>query len=191
MGKTASLVLAVLLLAISATAQIPTSGNIFVGYSYENTDWNGFNSGLGRPNLNGWAASLEGKVFPHLGIVTGFNSHYGSQSFTLLVPAGGGGPVIVNVTGHEWEVLFGPRLSFSVGHWTPFVEGMVGVAHIHNGGTLPSSANTSFANAVGGGLDYRLIRLLALRLQVDYVQTRFFNTTQHNLRLSPGLVLRF
>lgn len=179
----------VFLLAGLAAAQIPTSGNIFVGYSYENTNWAGLDSGLGRPNLHGWEASLEGKVFPHLGIVTDFSGHYGSQSFTEFTP--GGGPVTVNVTGHQWELLFGPRLSVPVGNFTPFVEGMVGVAHVHNGGDFPSSANTSFATALGGGLDYRLIKFFALRLEVDYLKTRFYNTTQNNLRLSPGLVFRF
>ncbi len=179
----------VLLFASLAAAQIPTSGNIFVGYSYENTNWSGLDSTLSRPNLNGWEASLEGKVFPHIGIVTDFSNHYGSQSFTELTP--GGGPVKVNVTGHEWEMLFGPRLSVPVGNLTPFAEAMFGVAHIHNGGDLPSSSNTSFATALGGGLDYRLIKFFALRLEVDYVRTSFFNTKQNNLRLSPGLVFRF
>ena len=68
---------------------------------------------------------------------------------------------------------------------------MIGVAHIHNGGTLPGPTNTSFATALGGGLDFRLIRILALRLEVDYLQTRFYSTTQNNLRLSPGVVVRF
>jgi opacity protein-like surface antigen len=193
MRKTPYIMLAVFLLASWAAAQIPAAGNIFIGYSFENTDWKGISSGLGRPNLNGWEASLEGKVFPHLGIVTDFSGHYGSESFTAFAPGpvGTGGPITVNVTGHEWELLFGPRLSLPVGNWTPFAEGMFGLAHIHNGGTLPTSANTSFATAIGGGLDYRLIKLVALRLEVDYVKTRFFNTTQDNLRLSPGLVLRF
>jgi len=120
--------------------------------------------------------------------VTDFAGHYGSESFIDPTP---NGPIRVNVTGHEWEVLFGPRVSASIGKLTPFVEGMIGVAHIHNGGDLPTPANTSFATAAGGGLDYRLIKLLAVRLEVDYVQTRFFHTTQNNLRFSPGLVLRF
>jgi hypothetical protein len=68
---------------------------------------------------------------------------------------------------------------------------MFGVAHIHNGGDFPSSANTSFATALGGGLDYRLIKFFALRLEVDYLKTRFYDTHQNNLRLSPGLVFRF
>jgi len=190
MRKMACAVLGVFLLASLAAAQIPTSGNIFAGYSYENTNWSGLNSGLSRPNLSGWEASLEGKVFPHLGIVTDFSGHYGSQSFTELVPVGQG-PVQVNVTGHEWELLFGPRLSIPVGKVTPFAEVMFGVAHVHNGGDLPSTANTSFATALGGGLDYRLSKLFAVRLEVDYLKTRFYSTTQNNLRLSPGLVFRF
>ena len=190
MRNLAYLGLTLFLLASFAAAQIPTSGNIFVGYSYENTDWSGLNSALSRPNLNGWAASVEGKVLGHIGIVADFSSHYGSQSFTQTIP--GGPPTIhVNVTGHQWALLFGPRLSFPVGKLTPFAEAMIGVAHIHNGGTFPGPTNTSFSTAVGGGMDYRLIKILALRLQVDYLQTRFYSTTQHNLRLSPGVAFRF
>jgi opacity protein-like surface antigen len=190
MGKIAFVLFILMLFASLAAAQIPTSGNIFVGYSYENTNWSGLDSSLSRPNLSGWAASLEGKVFPHLGIVTDFSGHYGSQSFTEFPPAGPG-PVTVNVTGHEWELMFGPRLSIPVGKLTPFAEALFGVAHVHNGGDFPSTANTSFATGLGGGLDYRLIKFFALRLQVDYVRTRFYSTKQNNVRLSPGIVFRF
>ncbi len=188
MRKMAYISLGVFLLGSFAAAQIPTSGNIFLGYSFENTNWKGIDSSLGRPNLNGWEGSLEGKVFPHLGIVTDFAGHYGSQSFTMPTPDG---PVRVNVTGHEWELLFGPRLSIPVGNLTPFAEVMIGLAHVHNGGTFPGPANTSFATAIGGGVDYRLIKFFAVRLEGDYLQTRFYNTTQNNLRLSTGVVLRF
>ncbi|HKV77942.1 MAG TPA: outer membrane beta-barrel protein [Candidatus Sulfotelmatobacter sp.] len=190
MRKIAYIGLGVFLLVSFAAAQIPTSGNIFVGYSLENTNWAGLNSNLSRPNLNGWEASLEGKLFPHVGIVTDFASHYGSQSFTEAPPPVPGS-ARVNVTGHEWEALFGPRLSIPVGNFTPFAEAMIGVAHVHNGGDFPSSANTSFATAIGGGLDYRLIKGLAVRLEANYLQTRFYSTTQDNLRLSTGVVVRF
>ena len=187
MRKIALITLALVVLTGLAAAQIPTSGNIFVGYSFENTDWTGLSSALNRPNLNGWEASLEGKVFPHLGIVTDFAGHYGSESFTEQTPSG---PVQVNITGHEWELLFGPRLSIPIGRLTPFGEAMFGVAHIHNGDFVDHS-NTSFATALGGGVDYRLVRILALRLEVDWVRTRFYDTKQNNFRMSPGLVFRF
>ena len=181
-------VMVVIFFGSVAGAQIPTSGNIFVGYSFENTNWSGLNSALSRPNLHGWAASLEGKVFPHLGIVTDYSAHYGSQSFLLAIPPGGS--VSTNVTGHEWAVLFGPRLSIPVGKISPFGEALFGVSHINNGGFV-SNANTSFATALGGGLDYSLVRILALRLEADYMRTRFFSTAQNDMRFSTGLVFRF
>lgn len=188
MRTIALITLAVFVLAGLTLAQIPTSGNIFVGYSFENTNWSGINSGLSsRPNLNGWEASLEGKFLPHLGVVTDFSGHYGSESFFVPTPQG---LERVNVTGHEWEVLFGPRLSVPVGKFTPFAEAMFGIAHIHNGGGVDHT-NTSFATAIGGGLDYRLVRFVAARVEVDWLRTHFFSTTQNNLRFSPGLVVRF
>jgi len=187
MRKIALITLAVAVLASLSFAQ--SSGNIFVGYSFENTNWSGLNSDLTRPSLNGWEASLEGKVFPHVGLVTDISGHYGSESFVILPPAGPG-PTRVTVTGHEWEVLFGPRLSVPVGRLTPFAEAMFGVAHIHNGNFVDHT-NTSFATALGGGVDFRLVRFLAARLEIDWVHTQFFSTSQNNLRISPGLVLRF
>jgi opacity protein-like surface antigen len=187
MLKVALIGIALFLFAGLASAQVP-SGNVFFGYSYENTNWSGFNHGLGRPNLQGWEASLEGKVLPWIGIVGDVAGHYGSQSFVEPTPEG---PTAVNVTGHEQEYLIGPRLSVPVGKWTPFGEIMIGFAHIHTGGTLPGPSNTSFATAVGGGIDYRVFRPIALRAEGDYLRTSFFSTSQNNLRLSLGIVLRF
>lgn len=187
MWKVALIGIALFLFAGLASAQVP-SGNVFFGYSYENTNWAGFNHGLGRPNLQGWEASLEGKVLPWIGIVGDVAGHYGSQSFVEPTPEG---PTAVNVTGHEQEYLIGPRLSVPVGKWTPFGEIMIGFAHIHTGGTLPGPSNTSFATAVGGGIDYRVFRPIALRAEGDYLRTSFFSTSQNNLRLSLGIVVRF
>jgi len=187
MRKVAAVCFGIVLSATLASAQIPTSGNIFVGYSFERSDWSGLTGNSSGTNLNGWEASLEGKVFPHLGIVTDFGSHYGSETFTALTT---NGPFNASVSGHQWELLFGPRVSVSVGKFTPFAEAMFGVAHIHNGDFFDTS-NTSFAEALGGGIDYRLVRLLALRVEADYIHTHLFSTTQNNFRLSTGIVFRF
>ena len=59
-----------ILFAGLASAQIPTSGNIFVGYSFYSASPSTLDlSSVGRPNMNGWEASLEGKVLPWVGIV--------------------------------------------------------------------------------------------------------------------------
>ena len=53
-----------LLFAGLASAQVPTSGNVFFGYSYENTSSSALGFGnSSRANLNGWEATVEGK-FP-------------------------------------------------------------------------------------------------------------------------------
>jgi opacity protein-like surface antigen len=178
------------LFAALAAAQIPKAGNVFVGYSFENTSSTALNlSNVDRPNLQGWEASLEGKVLRWVGIVADFSGHYGSQNFVELIP--GGGPVNVKVTGHQGEILFGPRVSVPVGKLTPFGEFLAGVAHVNTGGGFPGTSDTSFATGVGGGIDYRLVRHIALRFEGDYIHTRFFSTSQNNLRLATGIVLRF
>ena len=193
MLKAAGIAGVLFLFAGLASAQIP-SGNIFLGFSYERTNSTAFSGSnlvtttFSHPNLHGWEASFEGKVLPLVGIVGDVSGHYGSQSFVEVTP---NGPQSINVTGHEQEYLVGPRLSVPVGKFTPFAELMVGVAHIHTGGTLPSPSNTSFAYALGGGLDYRIFRPIALRVEGDYLRTKFFSTRQNNFRLSAGVVFRF
>ena len=175
-----------LLFAGLASAQVP-SGNVFFGYSYYNTDL----SSIDRANANGWEASVEGKVIPFLGFVADFDGHYGSQNFPeCAASVGGGTPACssFNTSVTEQNFLFGPRVSFSVGKFRPFAEALFGGAHV-NAGSF--GTDTSFATALGGGLDYKIIRPIAWRFQGDYVQTRFFDTTQNNVRLSTGIVLRF
>ena len=167
-----------------AAAQVPTSGNVFFGYSYYTTNL----SSIDRANTNGWEASVEGKVIPWVGFVADFDSHYGSQTFGgSCFP--GGAPCTLSADVTEHNFLFGPRVSFSVGKFRPFAEAMFGAAHVNvNNGV---GSDTSFASALGGGLDYRIIRPIAWRFQGDYVNTRFFGSSQNNLRISTGIVVRF
>jgi opacity protein-like surface antigen len=179
-------VLVMLLLAGLASAQVP-NGNVFFGYSYYNTDL----SSIDRANTSGWEASVEGKVIPFLGFVADFDSHYGSQNFPSCQLTPGGGIICssFNASVTEHNFLFGPRVSFSVKRFRPFAEALFGGAHVDANNGVGS--DTSFATALGGGLDYKIIKPIAWRFQGDYVQTRFFGTTQNNIRLSTGIVLRF
>jgi hypothetical protein len=169
------------LLASWANAQVPTSGNVFFGYSFERTG----SIGGANVNLNGWNASAEGKVLPWVGLVADFDSHYGSTPVAcVVVPSGCSG--LANISEHNF--LFGPRVSFSAGKIRPFAEALFGAGHIK---TDFVGSNTSFATALGGGIDVKIIRPLAWRLQGDYVQTHFFGSTQNNVRLSTGIVFKF
>jgi hypothetical protein len=163
-----------------AAAQVPTSGNVFFGYSYYNTDI----SPIDRANTNGWEGSLEGKIFPHIGIVADFSGHYGSENFPFSCAGACSGNV--NIT--EENVLFGPRVSASFGRFRPFAEATFGLGHVN---ANAAGTDTSFATALGGGIDYRIIRPVAWRFEGDYVSTRFFGATQNNVRLSTGIALHF
>jgi len=194
MGKVLVAVFILLSFAVSALAQAPTSGNVFFGYSYYNSKLT-----VDRASLNGWEGSLEGKVFPHVGLVADFSGHYGSQDFPIcpVEPVGvGGGCVTTGASTHELNVMFGPRVSFSIGRWRPFGQGLIGVAHISSNGF---GSDTSFAAALGGGLDYRIAKPIAWRFQLDYMRTQLnlasygfsYGSPQHNFRFSTGIVLRF
>jgi hypothetical protein len=153
------------LLAGSASGQVPTKGNLFFGYSYNRAE---IVSNDAR-NLNGWDASLEGKLAPWVGLVADVDGTYGSHV-------------------SEHNVLFGPRVSVSVGSVRPFGELLIGAAHI---GIDHGPSDTSFVNAAGGGLDYRVFGPVAVRGQLDWIHTRFFSHGQNDVRFSTGIAVHF
>ena len=104
--------------ACLASAQVP-KGNAFFGYSYASADLNNND----RSNLNGWEASLEGKFLPFIGIVADFSGHYGTNDFPSST-------TIFNVDGREYNFLFGPRVSASVGKIRPFAHVLFGAGHV-------------------------------------------------------------
>jgi len=179
MPKSAKVAFILLFLPAAAFAQIPTRGNVYFGYAYGSTDF----SSAGRTNLNGWNGSLEGKVLPWVGFVVDFSGLYGSQNTSAISG--------FNVNTHLNSVVLGPRVSLPVGKITPFAEALFGASHRHDSATGFSESDTSFATALGGGIDYRLIHGLGWRVQADLLQTRFFSGTQNNFRLSTGIVLHF
>jgi hypothetical protein len=187
------------LASYAANAQVPTSGNVFFGYSYLNTTPLTSVGITNRQGLNGWEGSVEGKVFRYIGLVADFSGNYGSQTLPIAV-----GTCPINVvcspiqaSTHVQNFLFGPRVSANFGKIRPFGEFLVGAGHVSVNVTSPFPDNfvmpkdTTFAMAIGGGLDCRIIRPIAARFQGDYIRTSFFGTTQNNIRLSTGIVVRF
>jgi hypothetical protein len=163
MQKFLGLVIGLLLLSSVGFAQVPTSGNVFIGYSYTRANFGG-----GGFNLNGWNGAVEGKVAPFLGIVADLSGQYG-----------------LGVSQHD--VLFGPRVSTSIGRIRPFAHVLFGVSHISSGG----DSDTSFGDAIGGGIDYKLVKAIAWRFEGDLAQTRFFHDTQNDFRFTTGVAFHF
>jgi Outer membrane protein beta-barrel domain len=166
------------LFTVAAYSQ--TSGNAYIGYSYLRADLPG-----GNANLNGWNGSVEVKVLPFIGLVGDFSGNYGSQNFNE--PFFG----TINTSVAQHNFLFGPRVSFKVGKFRPFLHGLIGASHISESGSGFSNSDTSFADALGGGIDYHLIPLISWRLQIDALQTRFASATQEDIRVSTGIVIHF
>jgi opacity protein-like surface antigen len=178
MRKAFAAVAIVLLFSLVGSAQLLPKGNVFVGYSYTRADFGGGDKG----NLNGWDGSLEGKIFPFVGIVADLNGNYGGRDIPTV-------PIHVDLK--EYNFLFGPRVSVSVGKVRPFAHVLIGAAHESLSASGFSDSDTSFATALGGGVDYKLMRMVGWRFQGDYLQTRFFSNTQNNFRFTTGLVVNF
>jgi hypothetical protein len=187
--RIAAIISTLIVLTTAACAQIP-SGNVFVGYSYMSADL----VSNGRTNLNGWNGSVEGKVLPFIGIVGDFSGHYGSTPLAVNPTCAaviGGACSSLSASTNIHSFLFGPRVSVSVGKVRPFAHALLGAAHMSESASLLSSSSTSFAYALGGGVDYHLIPLVSWRVQADLLQTRFFSNTQNNVRISTGIVIHF
>ena len=184
MRKISLVTFALMALTELITAQVP-KGNIFAGYSYARADIGGGK----RSNLNGWNASLEGKVFPFVGIVADVSGHYGTQNALVCVTSSSC-PGFAG-DGRLLTAMFGPRISVSVGKVRPFAEALFGVSHLNVDFTGTSNTDTSFASAYGGGIDYHLLPFFAWRVEADALRTSFSSGTQNNLRLSTGIVFNF
>jgi len=141
-------------------------------------------------NLNGWNFSAQYKFLPFLGAVADFNGTYGKLN--------GAGT-------REHTYLLGPQVSlpFKV---SPFAHALFGFAR-ETQDVIPTAcpitvptcsgfaslgSDTSWASAVGGGLDWRVAPFVAVRVfQVDNLRTQLHGATQNQPRVSAGVLFHF
>lgn len=162
------------LVTTSVRCQETPKAELFGGYSYAGSGSNGFD------------VSIAGNVNEWFGVVADVGGQYSrltDQGFTERI--------------RSHSFLFGPRFSVRKGkRFTPFAHALFGVATLKTEtdefGPLLSFSDSSFGMAIGGGLDVKLTKRLAVRaFQLEYLHTRFFDESQHKGRLSFGLVVRF
>lgn len=145
------------------SAQAQDTGELFGGFSYMRSR---------GANLNGWEAAGQYKFADWLGGVADFDGHYGSIS---------------GISTSTYTYLFGPQVS-APSSVSPFGHLLLGGAHNSTGGV----GTSSFAMAIGGGIDAEVVNGLHWRLiQADYLMTQFGGGSQNNFRFSTGIVLRF
>ena len=194
------LVCVALLFSVSAMAQDAPKTEVFGGYSYFHSDGGG--------SLHGWNGSVNVRLNKWLGVVADVSGHYGSESINVSTAIIGvpNFSVEASADSNVHTVLVGPQVSYRKDkRLTPFGHALFGLARVHEEGsattTLPvvgtttfnfSDSDTGFAMALGGGLDVKISRSVALRLiQADYLMTRLNGDTQNNARISVGFVFRF
>jgi hypothetical protein len=175
-----------------ASAQLPSSGNVFFGYSYVHGETFANSATVSAANggtsMSGWEGTGEGKFLPWLSGVVDFDWHYGGKSASVCTPL----PChTFRLNGSRNTVLFGPRAFISYGRYRPFAEFLLGFGRQSDAGGNISNSDLTFAYALGGGVDYSLLKSVALRGELDSVHTSFFGGTQNDLRISTGIVFHF
>lgn len=134
---------------------------------------------------HGWNASVVVNVNKWLGVVADFGGQYMNTREIDFQE---------KIRSHT--CLAGPQISFRFKRVTPFVRVLAGGANVkatgvESGDTFSFSEN-SFVMGAGGGLDVRVNKRIAIRaFQLDYLRSKVFGESQHNGRISFGLVLRF
>ncbi|MFL6335656.1 MAG: outer membrane beta-barrel protein [Pyrinomonadaceae bacterium] len=175
MRKVICAVCLLLLAALSASAQeeVPKA-EVFGGYSWAGGDF------------HGWNASVTGNVNRWFGLTADFDGHYSD-----------GEPGVVRERQRAHSILVGPRFSLRRKRATPFAYALFGGIRFRSEVSAPafnffaSDADTGFNMALGGGLDVRLSRRVAVRaFQLDYMRPNFFGEAHDRGRLAFGLVLR-
>ncbi|HTY62982.1 MAG TPA: hypothetical protein VMG30_12095 [Acidobacteriota bacterium] len=168
-------VLAVLLVsAIPAAAQ--PDWRFFAGFSDLR-----FESGTGHENAAGWGGAITQYIstarwFGATAEVSGVYKTYAPDIHTSF-----------------YGVMLGPSFAYRKNpNIEPFVHALFGWA----GNTSNTGAKSVwvFGYALGGGADFKISKLLAVRGQADFVRTSFpdgYNDRQNNIRVLGGLVLRF
>ena len=150
--------------------------DVFGGYSYLRFDAKtlGFADQL---NMNGANVSVAlPDLYRGLGAVIDFSGHYTGQM-------------------EEFNFMAGPQYTYEWKGMRLYGHGLFGKARDRlrqPGTTLVEPSHLGRAIAFGGGLDIPFKGRLSLRpIQADYLITSEFGSSQHNIRLSTGLIYRF
>jgi len=152
-----------ILFSISARAQ---GIELFGGYSFERVGTSP------ARNLNGVEITGQFKFADWFGVAADVDGHFGLPS---------------QPDGRTVHFMAGPQVSFPA-RISPFFHVLGGVGHLYNNG----SRDTSFAGAIGGGIDMRIAPLISWRIiQGDDIVTNHFGGVQHSARVSTGIVFRF
>jgi hypothetical protein len=160
---------------------IPSHGDIFVGYIHlGESHCQNIYTGAGimcdplsakATSLGGWNVAVEKKYLRYFGAIADFSGAYGAAS--------------------QSNFLFGIRGGASIGRLRPFAQVLFGAVHARENSAGVPRSDTSFAEDLGVGIDFRLARLLSWRFETDELKTGTPTFERYNVRVSSGMAIRF
>jgi outer membrane protein OmpA-like peptidoglycan-associated protein len=176
----------------------------FLGYSFWRAVPTSNNNRVGY--LHGGSTSLAYNFNRYFGLAGDF-AGFDDSKMTLFSPVGS---TTVPSDGKIWTYMVGPRFSYRrYEMFTPFAQVLLGGVSATDVtlssctgfvGCAPLGVDNTFATLMGGGLDIKISRHIALRLlEADFLLTHFddpFPNAAHrgwqkNVRLTTGIVFRF
>lgn len=178
----------------AADDDAPRRNELFVGYSFNSADINTLTVAPERTGQHGLNLAYTRYVSGHVGLTFDASAHLKRDRFTF-------NNLDFERKRDQYHLLGGVQFKSrqNGGRVRPFARVLAGGALFRGfassrtqaGNTFLIDDATSFALAVGGGLDVRAGRHLDIRLiQADYLPTFFGSTRQDNFRLSFGVVFR-
>ncbi len=162
------------------------AADIFVGYSFLNFSTNGLTDS--RKNANGWEASVAANFNQWFALELDVSGYY--KNYTYFTGNALGLPNFITVSYYrDYSYLAGPR--FKSG--PVFVHALFGGDHLSGSALGTPSAQTGFAGALGGGIQYPITDQLAFRVGADYIFSEHnilsgASVTNNNFRAAIGIV---
>jgi opacity protein-like surface antigen len=183
-----------------AHAQNYSEWEVFGGFDYLNANagsvplGNGTNFVLQQKGY-GWHFTLAENKLSWIGGILDFSGDYANRTVNFGTASS---PVDVRFYGSAYPFLFGPRFYYRrLGRAVLFGDALIGGVHARvniASSSIPTS-QTKWAYAFGGGADYNVTSLVAIRGQADWIRSHFPETLardyQNNYRVSAGIVFKF
>jgi opacity protein-like surface antigen len=139
-------------------------------------------------NLNGWNSSIAFNGNKYLGFVAEFGGSYGTVGYEERnQPPNSWADVSI------YSIMIGPKFTLHRGKASPFVQTLLGYAHIKGTEAGETYTENDMAIALGGGIDVSVNEMVSLRpVQLDYFATRTKLTGDFadHLRFSTGFVIK-
>lgn len=162
---------AILIFCMTSRAQETPAWEVSGAYSYLKADLGGSNF-----HLSGVTASATENVNNWFGGRFEVSGYQGTVQGTKV---------------SQQTITYGPVFSFRhLGNVTPSVHVQGGVIHGSAGYLGISQSAVRFAMVGGGGVDVKITRNAAVRVQGDYLMSNFLGQRQNNLQGSVGMVFR-